>query len=184
MYEVHAEKVQLRPEMIWRVGWECAGIAVEYVDALEFQSCDGSSYCTVLRENGYTDIVSCQLWDPSMIRWWSGQFTEGRINVHDEDRIGQLSLAMGTDGKCVASSFAELALHNFRTIWLIPPDVSLISAQNCLPVTGKHFHNDSEVKAAVTSWLQMLAVDSFDTCIQMLVAQYDKCLNNGDYVEK
>ena len=27
-----------------------------------------------------------------------------------------------TDGKCVASSFAELALHNFRTLWSIPPD--------------------------------------------------------------
>ena len=30
-------------------------------NAVQFQSCDGSSYCTVLGENGYTDLVSHQL---------------------------------------------------------------------------------------------------------------------------
>ena len=30
-------------------------------NVVQFQFCDGSSYCTALGENGCTDIVSCQL---------------------------------------------------------------------------------------------------------------------------
>ena len=32
-------------------------------NAVQFQSCDDSSYCTVLAEHGSTDIVSYQLWN-------------------------------------------------------------------------------------------------------------------------
>ena len=60
-------------------------------NAVQFQSCDGSSYCTALGENDCTDIVFHQLRDSSMVRRWCGQFTEGRTN-HDEDRSGRPSL--------------------------------------------------------------------------------------------
>ena len=41
-------------------------------NAVQFQSYDDSSYCTALRENGWTDIVSRQLRDSSIIRRWCG----------------------------------------------------------------------------------------------------------------
>ena len=61
-------------------------------NAVQFQYCDGSSYCTALGENGCTDIVSRQLRDSSMTRRWCGQFSEDRTKVHDEDRSGRSSL--------------------------------------------------------------------------------------------
>ena len=60
-------------------------------NAVQFQSCGGSTYCTALGENGCTDIVSRQLRDSNMVRRWSGQFS-GRNNVHGEDRSGRPSL--------------------------------------------------------------------------------------------
>ena len=47
------------------------------------------------------------------------------------------------------------------------------------------FHNDGEVHMEVTSWVQMLAVASYDTGKQTLMHRYDKCLNkSGSYIEK
>ena len=87
-YEVHTQsKFQSRPEMVRAVGRDCACItAREGVcanNAVQFQSCDGCSYCTAQGENCCTDIVSRQL-----------QFTKGLIEVHDEDRIGRPSQVM------------------------------------------------------------------------------------------
>ena len=39
----------------------------------------------------------------------------------------------------------------------------VLVAWNRFPVAGKRFHIDGEVQAAVTSWLQTLAVDSYNT---------------------
>ena len=73
----------------------------------------------------------------------------------------------------MASNFAEPALHNFRTLWSIPADVSLTAAQNCLPVAGKCFNNNVEMQTAVTSGLQTLAVKSYDTGTRTLVHRYE-----------
>ena len=60
-------------------------------NAVQFLSCDGSSYCTALGENGFPDSF------PPIVRFSYGQMmireiSEGRIIVHDEDRSGRPSL--------------------------------------------------------------------------------------------
>ena len=118
-------------------------------NAVQFQSYNGSSYCTALGKNGCTDIVFGKLRDSSMVRRWCGKFTEDRTNVHNEDRSGRpIPGDARTDGKRAASSFAEPALHNFGTIWSIPSDVLLAAARNRLPVAEKRFH-DVEVQYTV-----------------------------------
>ena len=78
----------------------------------------------------------------SMVRRCCGQFTEGRTNVNNEDHSGQLVPGDArTDRKCAANILVEPALHNFGV----------------------------EVQTVVTSWLQLLAVDSYDTGTQKLV---------------
>ena len=51
--------------MVWLDWWgTCMHSSREGVygnNAVQFQSCDCSSYCTALGENGCTDMVSCQL---------------------------------------------------------------------------------------------------------------------------
>ena len=96
--------------------------------AVQFQSCDGSSYCTVLGENGCIVIVSCQLRDSSMVRRWCGQFTEGRTTAHDEDRSGRSSLVMTSElmESVRQAVFSKPVLHNFGTLWSVPPDVLLL----------------------------------------------------------
>lgn len=47
-----------------------------------------------------------------------------------------------------------------------------------------NFTNDEDIKKAVTSWLQSLAVTEYITRIEKLVSRYNKYLNsNGNYVE-
>ena len=137
---------------------------------MQFQSCDGSSYCTALGENGCTDIVSCQLRDSSMFRQWCRQFTKAKPMCMMKTVVANPSLVMPKlIGKCMASSFAEPTLHNFRTLWWIPSDVLLTAAQNRLPVAGNvsRMMEREGLQMAVTSWLPRLVVDSYDTGIQM-----------------
>jgi hypothetical protein len=47
------------------------------------------------------------------------------------------------------------------------------------------FSNNEELMEGVKTWLSSTAADFFDTGIQKLIPQYDKCLNSScDYVEK
>jgi hypothetical protein len=47
------------------------------------------------------------------------------------------------------------------------------------------FNNNEELMEGVKTWLSSMAADFFDTGIQKLIPQYDKCLNSGrDYIEK
>lgn len=47
-----------------------------------------------------------------------------------------------------------------------------------------NFTNDEDIKKAVTSWLQSLAVNEYITRIEKLVSRYNKYLNSNDnYVE-
>ena len=114
---------------------------------VQFQSCDGSSYCTALGKNGCTDIVSCQLQDscsyqisacseaissrdplPIVQRVWTwhyeqqyGQMIEQSIHWRPNQcawwrpKCPTVPGDARTDGKCAA----ELAPHNFKTLWSI-----------------------------------------------------------------
>jgi hypothetical protein len=45
--------------------------------------------------------------------------------------------------------------------------------------------NNEELMEGVKMWLSSMAADFFDTGIQKLIPQYDKCLNSGSgYAEK
>jgi hypothetical protein len=45
--------------------------------------------------------------------------------------------------------------------------------------------NNNELMEGVKTWLSSMAADFFDTGIQKLIPQYDKCLSSGgDYGEK
>jgi hypothetical protein len=51
-------------------------------------------------------------------------------------------------------------------------------------IGGRRFHDDSEVKVAINTWLASQAASFYDAGIQKLVPCY-KCLKNGgNYVEK
>jgi hypothetical protein len=50
---------------------------------------------------------------------------------------------------------------------------------------GPQRFNNNKLMESVKTWLSSQAADFFDTGIQKLIRQYDKCLNSsGDYVEK
>jgi hypothetical protein len=50
---------------------------------------------------------------------------------------------------------------------------------------SQHFKNNEELMEGVKTWLSSMMADFFDTGIQKLIPQYEKCLNSGgDYVEK
>ena len=52
-------------------------------------------------------------------------------------------------------------------------------------LASRRFHDDNEVKEALTSCFASLAASFYDEGIQKLVQRYDMCLNNGGhYVEK
>jgi len=52
-------------------------------------------------------------------------------------------------------------------------------------LAGQRFHDDNEVKEAVTTCFESQAASFYDEGIQKLVQCYDKCLNNGgNFVEK
>jgi transposase len=49
----------------------------------------------------------------------------------------------------------------------------------------QRFNNNEVLMEGIKTWLSSQAADFFDTGIQKLTHQYDKCLNSGDdYVEK
>jgi transposase len=50
---------------------------------------------------------------------------------------------------------------------------------------SQRFSNNEELMEGVKTWSSSPAEDFFDTGIQKLIPQYDKCLSSGsDYVEK
>jgi hypothetical protein len=46
-------------------------------------------------------------------------------------------------------------------------------------LAGRQFHDDSEVKEAVTTCFELQVASFYDEGIQKLVQRYDKCFNNG-----
>ena len=52
-------------------------------------------------------------------------------------------------------------------------------------LAGRRFHDNNEVKEAVTTCFASQATSFYDEGIQKLLQRYDKCLKNGgNYVEK
>ena len=52
-------------------------------------------------------------------------------------------------------------------------------------LAGRRFHDNNEVKEAVTTCFASQAASFYDEGIQKLLQRYDKCFNNGaNYVEK
>jgi hypothetical protein len=49
---------------------------------------------------------------------------------------------------------------------------------------GIHFTSDNEVKQAVTSWIKERTPEFFIDGMHKLVLRWDKCIEQGDYVEK
>jgi hypothetical protein len=94
-------------------------------------------------------------------------FSEGRANVHDDDRSGRPSLVTAALLDQVKKkirenrrfTMSELSTH-FRYIFL----------------TAERFSSDDEVKTAVQHWVKTLVADFFDEGMQKLVPRYDRCL--------
>ena len=88
-YEVHPEiKFQLRPEMAGQSPAE-----------IHHQLCHMYG----------PDIMS-----DSVVRRWCGQVTEGRTNVHDEDRSGRPSLVTPELMESVRKQFSRTGASQFR----------------------------------------------------------------------
>ena len=52
-------------------------------------------------------------------------------------------------------------------------------------LAGKKFDDDDEVQEGVMTWFKEQAADFYDSGIQKLAPNINKCLDNaGDYVEK
>ena len=121
---------------------------------MQFQSCDSSSYCTVVGENGCIVIVFCQLRDSNMVRRWCGKFTESRTTVHDEYRSGRSSLVTL---ELMESVWQAVFQNRCFTISELSGQFLQMSRYCCTkssPVAGKRFHDDGEVLKAVTSCLR------------------------------
>jgi transposase len=67
---------------------------------------------------------------------------------------------------------------------LVPSDYHLFTQMKVWLPT-QHFHTNEELMDGVNNWLHNLAAPFFDEGLQILVSEYDKCLNvDGNYVEK
>jgi hypothetical protein len=76
----------------------------------------------------------------------------------------------------------ELFDHPPYSLDLTPSDYHLFTyLMNWLASQG--FNNNGELMEDVKTWLSSQAADFFDTGIQKLISQYDKCFNSsGDCV--
>jgi hypothetical protein len=62
---------------------------------------------------------------------------------------------------------------------LVPSDSHLfIYVKNW--TESQRFNNKEELKESAKTWLSLQAAEIFDTGIQNLILQYDKCLNSDD----
>jgi hypothetical protein len=73
----------------------------------------------------------------------------------------------------------ELFDHTPYSPDLTPSDYHLFTyLKNWLG--SQHLNNSEECMEGDETWLSSQAADFFDTSIQNLIPQYDKCLNSGD----
>ena len=147
-------------------------------NAVQFQSYDGSSYCTALIENCCT-VLSPANWE---IPVWSDDGAGNSLKAEPMSTTKTIEADRPwwrqNRWKVCGKQFCRTGSSQFRNSLVNSPRCF---ARNCLAVAEKLFHNGSKVHTAVTSsWGKL-----YDTGIQTLVHRDDKCLNDGgDYVEK
>jgi transposase len=96
-------------------------------------------------------------------------FSEGRTNVHDEDRSGRPSL--------VTADLLDQVNEKIRENRRFTTCEEFLAAER--------FISDDEANTAVQHSVKKLAEDFFDEGTEKLAPRYDRCLNlGGDYVEK
>jgi histone-lysine N-methyltransferase SETMAR len=109
-----------------------------------------------------------------------GMLTSGVVHIHDNAHV---HTAAGTQALLEHFNWElfdhppyspNLALSNYHLFTYL---------KNWLG--SQYFNNDEESMEGVKMWLSSQVADFYDTGIQKLIPQCDKCLNSGgDYVEK
>ena len=123
---------------------------------MKFQSCDGSSYCTALGQNGCTDIVPCQLRDSC------GYQISARSEAISAETHCQLCHVYGPDimsrrdGKCVASTFVNMW---YNWWWISAGDCFLACTNLAVGCYCLLFNNDHVLQL----WWETVAI-----CRQMI----------------
>jgi histone-lysine N-methyltransferase SETMAR len=83
-----------------------------------------------------------------------------------------------------AKNLKPAEIHPLYSPELAPSDFHLFLHLKFF-LAGRRFHDDNEVKEAVTTCFASQAASFYHEGIQKLVQRYDKCLNNGgNYVER
>ena len=107
-------------------------------NAVHFQSCDCSSYCTALGEIGCINVFH-QLRDSSMVRRWCGNSLKTEPMSTTKTAMTYRPWWHQNWWKVCTKQFCRTGASNFGILWSVPPDVSLAAAGNRLPVRQKAF---------------------------------------------
>jgi len=109
-----------------------------------------------------------------------GMLSQGVVMIHDSARP---HTAAATQNLITTFGWEQFD-HPPYSPDLVPSDFRLFLHLKSF-LAGRRFHDDNEVKEAVTTCFASQAASFYDEGIQKLVQRYDKCLNNGgNYVEK
>ncbi|XP_067139557.1 protein GVQW3-like [Centruroides vittatus] len=142
---------------------------------IRFLSAKGSKAAEIHRQ--ISEVYGESVMRDGMVRKWVRAFSNGRTNIHDEERSGRPSVIIDDlieKVDCLQSTFSIMnRLFSFTRV------------KENRHLAGQRHNNHDEVKMTVLQWLSHQAATFFEDGIQKLVPRYDKCLNiNGNYVEK
>ncbi|XP_068207786.1 histone-lysine N-methyltransferase SETMAR-like [Palaemon carinicauda] len=107
---------------------------------------------------------------------WCREFSEGRTDVHDEQRSGRPSVS----DEVVAKIERILLDHAPYSPDLAPTDFHLFPKLK-QHLGGQRFNTDEEVKEAVSKFIDGLAAEFFAEGFQKWITHQEKCLEkSGD----
>ena len=152
-------------------------------NAMQFLFSYGSSYCTAPGEMAVLSSAN------SEILVWSD---DGAGNSLKADSMCTTQTVVTEHSRwcqnwweVCGKQFCRTGASQFRNFLVNSADVSLTAARNRFLGDRKTFPQQRWGTDGIISWLQTLAIDSYDRDIQTLVHRYDNCFNNGgDYVDK
>ena len=105
-------------------------------NAVQFQTCDDSSYSSALGEIGCIDIVSlCEI--PVWSDDGAGNSLKAEPVCTTKTVVVHRPWWRQNWWKVCGKQFCRTGLYNFGTIWSVPPDVSFSAARNRLPMLGR-----------------------------------------------